>query len=597
MRRLALVVGLLLTSLAGATDKPPALLEPYAGYDVVFAPHGRRVLGPDAAQVMEKLLAQPVAGCAVGDIGLQPALVTVELRCAVAGAVWTAKVDGTGSFAVAPPSPCTLTDCGGMTLALQERLNSGADTIPWQQVRAQPGAAGDALESLLIEAQNRAGTGDRAAARASLQRALQVRPFEQLGSVELFDVTLLAHEARDDALFEQARKRLAVVAVQLQARGKDGKREAAALKPAMLALAGEATAATEQAEACECEVLPTVRALAAMEQFHLAGKLLDAGPLAAGKSPPRELLKLRFGLASADNDAEAVLTVAKRMAELWPDDPEAVDVLSTGLARADRLREAIELLHDLTLKHPERDIVLGRIAGLINFLTDEAGTNPDRKADLLAVEAAMRKAAANPQDLVARFIVATRDYYAGRLEQALPQLEALANSGNRDPRIPLYLAMAHFWLGHQPKAEEIIGHAVAIGPSDPDVFYCRSQIVRRKDLALAIADLERYEAMTSRPWSVGPKLKADRVAAELRLMRMGRIPPDWDKPGPGRVTFDPAHQMGEPATAATLPADASTKASPAGNAKSERQRPWLPIALLVALAGALTVRWFGRKPK
>ena len=48
-------LGVLCSAAVLAAEKPPALLEPYAGYDVVFAPHGRRVLGPDAAQAVERL--------------------------------------------------------------------------------------------------------------------------------------------------------------------------------------------------------------------------------------------------------------------------------------------------------------------------------------------------------------------------------------------------------------------------------------------------------------------------------------------------------------------------------------------------------------
>jgi tetratricopeptide (TPR) repeat protein len=325
-----------------------------------------------------------------------------------------------------------------------------------------------------------------------------------------------------------------------------------------------------------------------------------------------------------------VLAVAKRMHDAWPDDPEAADVLSTGLARAGRLREAIETLHDLSKKHPERDIVLGRIAGLLNFLTDEAATDPKKKADLDAIAVRMKAAAQDPQDLVARFVVATREYYAGKLPEALPQLEALAKTGSRDPRIPLYLAMTHFWLGHQQEAQALIQHAVDIGPSDPDVFYCRSQIVRKVNLPLAIADLQRYEAMTTRPWSVGPKRKAERVEAELAFMKRGELPPDWDKPGPERAPFDPAHQQGTPVTqevregrialpgavtpvglqgeasgvAIGAPATGTGMAPPSPShgpdapPPGDEEQPWLPIALVVAIATALGVRlWMRHKAR
>jgi hypothetical protein len=58
--RLALVVGVLqvgstAVALAGPVApgaKPPALLEPYAGYSLVFGPGSERVLGADANPLM-----------------------------------------------------------------------------------------------------------------------------------------------------------------------------------------------------------------------------------------------------------------------------------------------------------------------------------------------------------------------------------------------------------------------------------------------------------------------------------------------------------------------------------------------------------------
>ncbi|MBM4344876.1 MAG: hypothetical protein FJ100_16030 [Deltaproteobacteria bacterium] len=406
---------------------------------------------------------------------------------------------------------------------------------------------------------------------------------------------------------------------------------AAGLQPALQALAGEVTAAAEGAQACaarpECDSLPAIRALAAVRAFALAAQALDRGPLAKPETATHDLLKLRFGMASALGDAQGEIDAAKRIQAARPDAPEGVDLLAAGYARAGQWRQAIVLLHDLSKGHPERDIVLGRIAGMINFLTDAAGASPERKADLDAIEARMKAAAADPNDIVARFIVATRAYYAGRLQEALPQLEALNQSANRDPRLPLYLAMAHFWLGHQQDAMRIIQRAVAIGPSDPDVFYCRSQIVRRVNLPLAIADLERYETMTHQPWAIGPAQKAARVQAELAFMRRGVIPPDWDKPGPDRVAFLPESQTGTavdddvrlgrnwlpgaatpsegPAGGATPTADAPGQASAVAQApyqppqgpppRQDDPAPWWPVAALTAVVAAVAARFWGRK--
>ncbi len=210
----------------------------------------------------------------------------------------------------------------------------------------------------------------------------------------------------------------------------------------------------------------------------------------------------------------------------------------------------------------------------------------------------------------------------------MPELEALSKTDNRDPRIPLYLAMAHFWLGHQGQAKRLIERAVEIGPSDPDVFYCRSQILRKESLPQAIADLERYVEMTNRPWALNPDKKDARVKAELDYMKRGLLPPDWDRPGKERVPFDPANQKGTPVSEAVRLGSASTATSqvkptdadphPAqraqeGDAASgqtahqtddhgqdrhdQDSQQRLPILILVALGAALAVRlWSRGKP-
>lgn len=651
--------GLLAMALIGAaatgqaTEKPPALLEPYGGFDVVFGPTGPRVLAPEASTAVQAMLTTggreftgTAAGCGLGDLRLEATRILAEVVCgpqkdvvelAARGAA--SAEQGTLLFALHWPqawstpcdSACTA-QRDGVRQQLTQRVERGEAAIPWQQVRPPPGSPAGAFLGALLDAHRALATRDDRALATALDTARKARPAAELTPVELFDFAVLARGAlSDDALkwaLAALNQALAARALPVEAgfKGPDAA-DLRAIAAAVPALAGDPTGTVQKAENCAnppgCDVLPAVRSLAAARAFAQAARLLDQGPLKAAK-PRDDLLKLRFGLASASNDADAEQKVAQRMIELHPDSPEGYDVLAAGLARAGQFRKAIEVLHDLSKKHPERDIVLGRIAGLINFLTDEAGRDSIKKADLQAIEARMRAAAAESNDVVARFIVATRAYYAGRLEEALPQLEALLTSGNRDPRIPLYTAMAHFWLGHQEKAQKLIQHAVDIGPSDPDVFYCRSQIVRSVNLPLAIADLERYEAMTTQPWSVGPKQKAARVEAELAFMRRGELPPDWDRPGPERAPFQPDQQKGRPVSAEvregriwlpgavtpTEPANAATAVqlppvptavqSPSAPNQAPKSQdgegfPWWPLTLLLSLAAAVAVRWWGQR--
>ncbi len=638
---------------AFAAEPLPAVLEPYAGYDVVFGPGGPRVLGPQAAGPIEKMFASSgralgPSGCELGDISVQRDSLVVQVLCAGTklsvrlGDVQrhTGAADArTAVFAVTWDAAAVAACAGACASALPaakedllRRVRTGESAVPWLRVRPAPGSANGAVVSALLDAQAALAIGDRPTARSLLTKARTTQPEGGWTAAQCFDFALLCREAAltDDANWGRAcaeRLRSAKLApddpLALDAA------TAAGLQPALLALAGEVTAAADQAVVCAakpaCDPLPAIRALAAVRAFAQAAQALDRGPLATPETTTRDLLKLRFGMASALGDAEGEIATAKKILTAQPDAPEGVDLLAAGYARAGQWRQAIELLHDLSKGHPERDIVLGRIAGMINFLTDAAGENADRKADLDAIEARMKAAAADPQDVVARFIVATRAYYGGRLQEALPQLEALSQSTNRDPRLPLYLAMAHFWLGHQQDAQRIIQRAVDIGPSDPDVFYCRSQIVRRVNLPLAIADLERYRTMTHQPWAIGPAQKAARVDAELAFMRRGEIPPDWDKPGPERVAFLPDSQTGTvvgddvrqgrnwlpgavtPSDAGAQPTQAVAAAEPGTGAQAvepakqgpapqqDDPAPWWPVAALTAVVAAIAARFWGSK--
>jgi tetratricopeptide (TPR) repeat protein len=608
-----------------AQEAPPALLEPYAGYDVVFGPQAARVLGPEAAPAIERMLSaagpEIAPGCSLGDIGIEATRIALKVQCAGAALTFGIAARGRGQPASDDATAVFVISGGSVSqpavkAELLRRVRAGEAGIPWQRVRAQRGSSAGSFAAGLNDAQRACAVGDRETARRHLNNALAARPLTALEPHELLDVALLAGEASAATLQGDAAAMLKRALAKAGRSAGDGKATFAPLEPAALALAGAVTEAVDRGLVCArrserpCDVVPLVRTLAATHHYEEAARVLDLGPLTAPGTPPRELLKLRFGLASALRNADAELALGLRWQQAFPDDPRGPDLVATGLARMGRHREAIELLHDLYRRHPERDIVLGRIAGLVNFLTEAAGTDATLKADLAHVEARMHDLAHDPTDVVARFIVATRAYYAGRLDEAVPLLEALQQSGNRDPRLPLYLAMAHYWLGHHAEAVKLIQHAVDIGPSDPDVFYCRSQIVRRWNLPLAIADLKRYESMTSQPWSIGPVRKSQRVKAELAYLERGELPPDWDKPGPERAKFEPETQAGTPVSQAVRegtvalpgeptpdkvvaiqlpqrPTPAATDDMPAG-----RPRPWLPLVLLASVIAALAVRWW-----
>ena len=80
--------------------------------------------------------------------------------------------------------------------------------------------------------------------------------------------------------------------------------------------------------------------MAGTGQFRDAAALLDAGPLSKRvHKPPLELLKLRFGLSSAQRDADGEIATAKRILKARPKAPDGTDLLSPGLLRSGRSEE------------------------------------------------------------------------------------------------------------------------------------------------------------------------------------------------------------------------------------------------------------------
>lgn len=72
------------------------------------------------------------------------------------------------------------------------------------------------------------------------------------------------------------------------------------------------------------------------------------------------------------------------------------------------------------------------------------------------------------------------------LERALPAYDFAT-------RVYIYLAVSYFRLGDQAGAMRSIDRAIELGRvKDPDVFYCRAEILRHHDPAQAILDLRTY---------------------------------------------------------------------------------------------------------
>ncbi len=241
---------------------------------------------------------------------------------------------------------------------------------------------------------------------------------------------------------------------------------------------------------------------------------------------PIEIYRVRISLASRMNDAKAEIATSLDGIAKYPNDVQMLDSLGTAYFRDGQHALAVsqfEKVYKLDEKFPG---VLARLSGAFNDMGN--GDKPEWKALRQTMQ---DRAAKDPNDIVAVFLKAVAHFYGGEFEQAIATMKLVEPRAPNEARVYIYQAMAHFWLGHQAEAETLVERARKANPYDSDVYYCYSQIIRKKDLPAAIASMERYLTLASAPGALQFAKKTKRVQEELAMMRRGEIPPPLDMPG------------------------------------------------------------------
>jgi tetratricopeptide (TPR) repeat protein len=96
----------------------------------------------------------------------------------------------------------------------------------------------------------------------------------------------------------------------------------------------------------------------------------------------------------------------------------------------------------------------------------------------------------------AHYKAQTRDAKKALYEISIRYLSRTRPAYNFEPRVYIYLAVSHFRLGDQARAEFLIEEAVALNRKDPDAYYCRAEIFHRSQPQKAIADIDTYLDLT-----------------------------------------------------------------------------------------------------
>ena len=203
------------------------------------------------------------------------------------------------------------------------------------------------------------------------------------------------------------------------------------------------------------------------------------------------------------------------------------------LYRKHKHDEALEIYMEMSKTHPYNGglgMVVATLAG--------GGVSAARLEEL------EKDAKEDPKDALKQFMAGVGTHYrahdgAGSVEEkrqlygrAITYLDRVAETYDFEPRVFIYLAVSHFRLGHQEKAEELIQRAIELGVDDPDAYYCRAEIFQRTNIERSLKDLDIYLGTMKKNMeggAVASPTKLNRVyemRQHLRDVASGRVEPE-----------------------------------------------------------------------
>lgn len=294
--------------------------------------------------------------------------------------------------------------------------------------------------------------------------------------------------------------------------------EAAALvhlhrAPEAAALVAAVRATPDALRRYTCRYIPVALAMADTGDARSAAELL--GALRGAAPGARSVHDALVGLAFRSNDAAAIDAALDAALAQFPKDV-AFTVRRANLIKIrgnpDGARAMIE---KLILAGEDDPNLLGEYLGLVS------GEDKARKS----LDDTLRLAGEHPDLPALAMLIGVEYHYLGDYEKSTAWLSKTGNLIDREPRIPMYLAMNQFRLRHQKEAEDLIDRAARAGRPDPDIYYCRAIIAVRKDPAASVRDLEHYMRLTTGRADANAG-KQERVQQTLDLVRRCTEGPD-----------------------------------------------------------------------
>jgi tetratricopeptide (TPR) repeat protein len=248
----------------------------------------------------------------------------------------------------------------------------------------------------------------------------------------------------------------------------------------------------------------------------------------------------------------------------------AISVLGDNLLVQNRKDAAIALVQPLIDKHPEQSefkMLLAQYYRLDGRLDEavalyeevvESGNARDEHVRLLVTMYLQQRAEKrqierwkglyeeNPENKVAALMIGIMLHYRDEFTESQEWLLPLEEQFKGNPRYQIYRAMNDFNLGDKPGCRARLDMAAKLPVIDPDVFYCRGEILRDSERDTAIADFKRYLALTNdSPFNL-PEKQA-RVREQVRLLEECKengtktCEGPWEHPRGGLMRFFTLH--------------------------------------------------------
>jgi tetratricopeptide (TPR) repeat protein len=200
-----------------------------------------------------------------------------------------------------------------------------------------------------------------------------------------------------------------------------------------------------------------------------------------------QALEMALHLHLNQHRKDEALVLAREALARFPEDDGLAQLAATALSASGLYVESAPVLEAVARRHPEQE-------GVVRVLLSTVLRNPAFRAKKTAEYERLHQA--NPDDELVTFLLGVVKHYANEFAASSALLGQVEESFDHQGRLHIYLAMNDFNLGKVDLALERL-HRIAERPvPDPDIFYCRAEILRDRDRAQAIADLQRYMAPT-----------------------------------------------------------------------------------------------------